>query len=596
MKATYKIVFFILMICIPFATVHAQNKTKKKSAAAHAKKKKTITKKPVKQISAVTAPAVLMNTVRQKATDNILKDSTPKTVIITSSFKPTLRNAAKINFTASAPILDTTRIPLTYNIPSQNLFFSYQPIAIKPLALSIDTGFHWENNKFIKAGLGNYSTPYIETGMAFGDGQNSTIRLDGKYISSKGNLPFQQYSQLHIGMLGIFNTAKDNEITARVFLDNSLQYKYGYQPDTLKFTKDQLEQQFNNVGIELGLRNKAPTDFGITYHPQIHLNYFSDNKNAQELDFVGKAALNKAFGRLVAFDISATADITKLNVPLIPNPLNITNNLFYINPTIQFHTPDVKLYAGIQPSWDNQVFSMLPNFTAEAKIKDEKFIFQAGWVGYYNKNTYQSLSAFNPWIDEPTQLQNTKVQEEYAGFKGSAGKHLTYNARISFLQINNQALFVNDTAKLNNQSFKVLYEPQLQGLRLHGEIGYSDHEKLSMIAALTFTQYTNEAKYNKPYGLLPLELTGTLRYKILKDLHLKSDIFFWDGANYQTNHLQSQKSPAALDFNLGAEFTVLPKLNLWLQFNNLLNSHYQRWNQYDVLGFNVLGGVVYSFH
>jgi hypothetical protein len=29
--------------------------------------------------------------------------------------------------------------------------------------------------------------------------------------------------------------------------------------------------------------------------------------------------------------------------------------------------------------------------------------------------------------------------------------------------------------------------------------------------------------------------------------------------------------------------------------NNLLNNTYQRWNQYNVLGFNVLGGVVYSF-
>ena len=39
----------------------------------------------------------------------------------------------------------------------------------------------------------------------------------------------------------------------------------------------------------------------------------------------------------------------------------------------------------------------------------------------------------------------------------------------------------------------------------------------------------------------------------------------------------------------------MPKLNLWFQVNNLLNNKYQRWNQYQVLGLNVLGGVVYSF-
>ena len=51
----------------------------------------------------------------------------------------------------------------------------------------------------------------------------------------------------------------------------------------------------------------------------------------------------------------------------------------------------------------------------------------------------------------------------------------------------------------------------------------------------------------------------------------------------------------AFDLNTGVEFTVMPKLNLWVQFNNVLNSKYQRWNQYEVLGFNVLGGIVYSF-
>ena len=598
MRLFYKIVFFTLICCIPFAAVHAQKKSKKNHATSSStkkgtgKKKKATTKKPVKQSSAITAPAVLMNTVRQKASENILKDSTPKTVTITSSFKPTLRNAAKINFTASAPISDSTRIPLTYNIPAQNLFFSYQPIAIKPLALNIDSGFHWENDKYVKAGFGNYATPYLETGLTFGDGKNSIIKLNGKYISSKGNLAFQEYNKINAEMLGIFNTANNNEIITKVFVDNSLQYKYGYRPDTLKFNKDQLEQQFNNVGVEFGIKNKAANDFGITYHPQIHLNYFSDNRNANELDFVGKFAINKAFGRLFAFDLLAVADVTSLKLPAT----TVSNNLFYIAPTVQFNTPNFKLHIGAKPSWDNNIFSMLPNVTAEAKINDEKFILQAGWIGYFNKNTYQSLSAFNPWIDQPSQLMNAKVQEQYAGFKGSAGKHVTYNARLSFFKINNQALFVNDTSKLNTQTFKLLYEPQLQGLQLHGEIGYTDQEKLSLLGALNFIQYTNQTKYDKPWGLLPLELTGTLRYKILKDLQLKSDIFFWDGANYRNRTLQSQKLPAALDLNLGAEFAVMPKLNLWLQFNNVFNSHYQRWNQYDVLGFNVLGGVVYSFH
>ncbi|MBC7587548.1 MAG: hypothetical protein H7178_04235, partial [Chitinophagaceae bacterium] len=86
-----------------------------------------------------------------------------------------------------------------------------------------------------------------------------------------------------------------------------------------------------------------------------------------------------------------------------------------------------------------------------------------------------------------------------------------------------------------------------------------------------------------------------LRWKVLKDLHFKTDVFFWDGASYLSKSLQSQKLNAAIDLNAGLEYSVLPRLNLWLQFNNLLNSKYQRWNQYEVLGMNVIGGIVYSF-
>lgn len=580
-----KIVLLALIIAVPFVYTDAQKKKKHKAKSVTTTKKGNTSKNKGAQKSVLAPIANGNNLLKQISADA----SAPKVVTVTSVFKPSLRNAAKINFTAATPVIDTSKIPLTYNIPSQNLFFSYQPVAIKPVSLSIDTAFHWENHRYIKAGFGNFSTPFLEAALAFGDGKQSIINLKGNYTSSKGNLPFQQFTKAGAEALGIFNSEK-NELTSRLYFNNSSQYKYGFT-GVNNFSKEQLLQQFNSLGFELGLQNKMVNGFGITYHPQMKVNYFFDNRNASEINFIAKAPINKEIGKLFAFDLNFTADVTTLKTPGI----STTNNLYYINPSIQFNTPNFKLSTGIQPSWDNKVFSMLPAVTVEAKIKDEKFILQAGWIGYFNKNSYQSLSLINPYIQQPSQLLNTKVTEQYAGFKGSGGKHFTYNGKISFLKINTQPLFVNDTAALNTQTFEILYEPELTAMRVHGEIGYTVQEKLSFMAAASLTKYTSQQLFNKPYGLLPIELTGSIRYEILKDLQLKSDIFFWDGAPYRTNTLQSQKSSSAIDFNVGAEFSILPKLNLWIQFNNLLNSHYQRWNQYDVLGFNVLGGVVYSF-
>nr|MBA4140538.1 hypothetical protein [Segetibacter sp.] len=106
--------------------------------------------------------AVVLSANAQRRTNT---DTTKKTVTITSSYKPTIKPASKINFSAATLPTDSSRPRLTYNVPAQNLFFTYQPASLKPLALSIDTTINWVNSNYIKLGLGNYSTPYAEAGF-----------------------------------------------------------------------------------------------------------------------------------------------------------------------------------------------------------------------------------------------------------------------------------------------------------------------------------------------------------------------------------------------------------------------------------------------
>jgi hypothetical protein len=518
--------------------------------------------------------------------------SAPKVVTITSAFKPFLKDAAKVNFTAATPVIDSSKIPVAYTIPSQNLFFLYQPVSIKPLALVIDTGFVWENDQYIKVGAGNFSSYYGEAAFSFGDGKNSITNIRGNFLTSTGHLFAQQAAKWGVDLLTIFNTKNNHEWTAHPFYQSSTQYLYGYGNSLFGYTKESLLQQFSTVGLELGMQNKTANSFGITYHPQISAGRFFDNREAHENYLLIKAPIRKSFGKIYSFNVGITADLSTTTFPLIPNPLVYKNNLYYLNPSIQFSTPNFKVNAGIQPTWDNKAFSLLPDLTAEARFSEINLSLEAGWQGYFQKNTYRSLANFNPWIARPGSLLNTKINEQFAGVKGTQGDHFTYRARVSLLTLNNQPLFTNATA--DGKTFDVVYDSEIKAVRLHGEVGYTDQEKLSITAGANFTQYSTGLSYPKAYGLLPLEVTGSLKWKILKDLQVKSDVFIWDGAQYLGNSGQG-KAKAVADLNLGAEFTVMPRLNLWIQMNNLLNSTYQRWNQYSVLGFNVLGGVVYSF-
>ncbi len=516
------------------------------------------------------------------------KDTT-RTVVVTSAFKPSLKTTSKINFSAATPLPDSTRPTLLYDVPAQNLTFVYQSPALKAMAANIDSAVHWVNSNFIKAGYGNYTTPYLQAGVSLGDGVNQVVTINGRYTSSQGSLPYQDFSKTDVEALGIFNQSTNNEWSGKLFFRNNTQYQYGFLPDTLVFAKNDIKQSFTTFGGKAGLRNKTENAFGLSYNPTIALDVFTDTHGGRENNAVLNAPLSKTFGKIFAFNVGFTADVTSYK----SDSGSVDNNLFYLTPAIQFKTPNFKLTGGFTPSWDNSAFTLLPNFTADIKINEEKFILQAGWIGYYNKTTYEALSGINPWLQQPRSLLNTRITEQYAGFKGSGGSHFTYNAKVSYLHMINQPLFVNDT--ITGKSFETVYEPDLKDIRIHGELGYTMQEKFSFIAGATFNQYSNLSVNEEAWGLLPIEINGALRWRVLKDVMLKSDVFFWDGPQYRNKAMQSQKLDPAVDVNAGIEFTIKPQLNLWLQFNNVFNNKYQRWNQYETLGFNVLAGVVYSF-
>ena len=58
-----------------------------------------------------------------------------KTIDITSTFKPILRDAVKQNFSASLPPTDTSRPLLNYNIPQQQVKVPFSPGTLNPVAL-----------------------------------------------------------------------------------------------------------------------------------------------------------------------------------------------------------------------------------------------------------------------------------------------------------------------------------------------------------------------------------------------------------------------------------------------------------------------------
>jgi hypothetical protein len=522
------------------------------------------------------------------------RDTSKKTSIdITSAYKPVLRNAVKINFSATHLNADTTRPRMNYTVPAQNLFYAYQPISLRPLAMQPDTNLYLGLRNYIKAGFGNFATPYISAGFSFGDGKKSLLNLYADYISSKGKIKYQDFSQLNFKATGSYFTAK-NEAYASATFNQHDTYLYGYDKNLYNYKKDSVRNQFQNITINAGIRNTTIGDFGISYNPNITINSFTLKNKVSESSLIVSAPIEKTFGESFTLKVEGRADITSYTLKVNNSNTKINNNVLQVLPSLAIATDRFSINAGLIPTWDNGKFEWLPNIYAEGQLQEKVFLIQAGWVGRYVKNTFRNLVAGNPFLAPINFQRNTKETEFYGGIKATIGKHFSFNAKAGLISYTNLPLYINDTAK-DLKAFKVVYENKASNLRIHGDISYINQDRFTLTAGLTLNGYTGFDDNAKAWHTIPLELSGSLRWWAFKQVLIKGDLYVFGGGNYIDKGNVAKKFLGGTDLSAGVEFRVNKMFSAWFDVNNILNNKYQRWNNYEVYGLNVLGGVRVSF-
>lgn len=543
-------------------------------------------------VTALLVIAICLLPVAVSAQKDTLKKTS--TVDINSAFKPVLRNAVKINFSATHLNADTAAPNLTYSIPAQNLFYSYQPIPLSALALQQDTNLYLGLRNYVKIGYGNLATPFVSAGFGFGDGKKFLANVYADYISSKGKLLYQDYARLNVRAMGSL-FLPTNEVYAVVDVKMHDNFLYGYDTSLYKYSRKDVRQQFQDLSAKIGIRNTKTGEFGINYSPNLQVSNFTNVNKLSETSFILTAPVEKDFGELFSFKVEAKADITSYATKnLVPANVKFNNNVFAVSPSLSFTTPRASIHAGIAPTWDNGNFVWLPNVYAEAFIAENVFAFQAGWVGKVVKNTYRNLSAINPYLAPFTAQLNTKEIEYYGGIKGTLAKHFNFNAKVGYITYNNLPFFINDTAT-DGKAFVISNESRVNNFKVHGDVSYISKEKFSVTAGITYNGYVRMKSNAKAWNTIPMEFTSSLRWWAFKQVLLKADFYAFSGSFYLDKGNVAKAFKPGSDLSAGIEFKISKTFSAWMDVNNILNNKYQRWHNYEVYGLNLLGGVRANF-
>jgi hypothetical protein len=518
---------------------------------------------------------------------------TAKVVTITSAFKPSLRPLSKVNFLAATPFVDNSKVTMQYVIPSQNISFGYQAVAVTPLAYVPDSVKLPKRDHFIKVGLGNLNTIVAEAGFNIGDGIKNNTYIGGGYKKMKGPLFAQEFTDVNFSINSAHQIGEAHDLSVKFTTGSTTRYAYGFKPASIPYTKDNILNKYNSAGITVHLANKTDAFFGIHYTPTISFDYLQSGVDEREFETSIAAPISKNLGTDFKISVQPTASFSTTVLPTIPNNLTIVNNLFSMPSTFSWITSKFQVHLGAAPTVNNGTYAVLPQVSGVAILPNNGLRIELGWAGHFEKNNLRSLSAFNPWVRIPNDFANTKISEQFLGVKLPLGDHFTYGARLSLLEYENQALFTN--AFTDGRLFKVMFEPTMRAFQLQANVSYTLQDKLNVLGGVTYKKFSGLKVQNEAWGLLPLELNGSLHWKFSNKLSFTSTLYAWDGAQSMDAQMATKKLPAAADFSLGATLTVVKSAKFWVQLNNLFDNRYQRWNQYEVFGRNVVAGFVYSF-
>lgn len=516
------------------------------------------------------------------------QDSTKRqTIQVTSSFKPSLMPAAKILFNATPPPPAEIRKGLSYPLPAPQWMPLLQPITLKPLALQIDSAGNQMKRNFVKIGAGNFRGNTAAFAFTLAQTDRAYWHVLGDHIAQRGNLPLQQYRNTKLEtQLGA--KLKDMELYGKISYRNDQYFLYGPDPNLINIPKDSLRRNYRDLSVVTGIRNGMISKYGISYRPELKLQFFSDQLGAAETNAIIDLPVEKKLIRSFSFLMRGQADLTRFR----SDAATINNHVFWANAAIQVHTTNLKGRIGVRPTWDNGSFVLLPDVQLDVPLSSQRTTFTMGWIGNVRKNNYQWMVAQNPFITPPMMQFNTRTIQLYAGFKGAITEKINYRLTSGFMRMHHAPLFVNSFFP---SRFFLLNETRLDAIQTMGELSYIQQDKLDVRAGIEIFRFFKPLTYEKAFHMLPIQLKSNVRWKPFERITVKSDLFIWRGPQVLLLPQTIERLRNVIDLSAGIEYKASKTVALWLQCNNLFNQRYQRWNNYEVLGLNVLGGIRLTF-
>ena len=492
-------------------------------------------------------------------------------------------------------------------------------------------------SNYFRLGYGNYGKFLADANISGKIQDNVEIGADAHYLSTSGlKKDYDWDSKQNEAKIGVFSniyteTGKFNIDANYAF--NNYNY-YGIYALTPQTNDLDLTQKVNKFSVN-GYYDHYSND--ILNNVRVKSYFLSDHFGASENYANAEVNLSK-HDFSVYDDITANGDLG-INLETVNSKFDIlnksTNNQFNftLSPKVTFYKGDSYLLIGSDFSFlnsknsniggdsKNNKFYWFPRAEVLVAAADE-FKFYGGIDGGLKLNTYGNLLDENPYLISDLFLAPTETKYHfYFGMKGDVDQAFKYDFNAGFSKVNQAQFFMANnlfdfTINSNRNgydyanTFNSVYDNGTL-MEVKGDLQAFPVENLVVDAGLHFMKYkldNLDQVYYKPlfrvnigakYTMLEKKLNLGFKTYFVTDRTTNS--FAVSNVNpiiptdYYTEESRNQKVGGYVDLNLSAEYKIHKNFSIFALGNNLLNTKYQNYLGYKVLGAQVVGGVKITF-
>lgn len=554
-----------------------------------------------------------------------------ETVTVTKAYTPTISDAFKIK---SVPDLNDSIVlqkkQINYSIFSVPVASTFTPAKGKAAAVK-KAAPEKLFDSYASLGLGNFNNALADFYTSRALNREETLDIGLNHNSSRGDIDGSALDNIYYNTKLDANYAKkgrDLHWGATLGFQHQLYNWYGI-PDGA-FSEDiinSIDERQNYYTVHGDARISPEEAGGESFFrsAEVVARRFWDATDSGENRVIVKSTfafpVNREQITLKAKLDYVGGDFTYSNVNTQdPAGIDYSHIQFGINPNLTILKDDLTLNLGVGLVYglDNENsdsdFFIYPNITASYRLVDETVIGYGGIQGELRQNTFHGFVSSNPFVSPTLDIQPTDAQyQAYVGLKGKLLPNLSYNIKGSYaaenrkplFKLNPQNLFRNDAkGYFYGNSFEVFYD-DVKTLGIFGELNIDINRNFSL--GINAEVYDYDTETDNPAWNLP-NLTGSLfmDYQIGKQWFLGANLFFVgereDLASIVVQNVLPSDFPATIvtldsyfDANAHVGYRITEQWSVFLRANNIGNNNYERFANYPVQGFQVLGGVSYKF-